>query len=55
MIGVIPHKLIENTQLQSQEVRTFNFEIPVKLKDQINTVKIELRLYEVLDEHQGDL
>jgi hypothetical protein len=55
LIGVVPHKQIENTQLQSDEVRTLNFTLPITVEDKINVVLIELKLYEVADEHQGDL
>lgn len=53
--GVMPYKLIENTQLQSGEIRPLSFTLPPSLKGQISKVLIKLRLYEVSDEYQGDI
>ncbi len=52
---LIPHKYIENTQLQSREVRPLCFKLPSDLKYQVSSIEITLKLYEVMDEHQGDI
>jgi hypothetical protein len=53
--GVMPYKLIENTQLRSGEARTVDFLLPPALKGKGTKVRIQLRLYEVSDEHQGNI
>ncbi len=51
----MPHKLTENTQLQSGEVRALSFTLPTALKDQVSTAVLTLRFYDVADDHQGDI
>ena len=53
--GVMPYKLIENTQLRSGEARTVEFILPPALKGKVATARINLRLYEVSDDHKGDI
>ncbi len=53
--GLMPDKLIENTQLQSGEVRPLSFTLPASLEGQISQAVLTLRFYEVSDEHQGDI
>jgi hypothetical protein len=55
VIGLMPHKLTENTQLQSGEVRALSFTLPTALKDQVSTAVLTLRFYDVADDHQGDI
>lgn len=53
--GVMPYRIIENTQLQSGEARTVDFLLPPSLKGKFAKARINLRLYEVSDEHQGNI
>lgn len=55
VLGLMPYELIENTQLQSGEVRPLSFTLPTSLEGQISKVVLTLRFYEVSDEHQGDI
>ncbi len=54
-MGLMPNKLIENTQLQSGEARPLSFTLPSSLKDQISRAVLTLRFYDVSDDHQGDI
>jgi hypothetical protein len=53
--GIMPYRLIENTRLQSGEERTVDFLIPPAFKGKIAKAHIKLRMYEVSDEHQGNI
>ena len=53
--GIMPYKLIENTQLQSNETRKINLTIPESFKEKAKKVVISLKIYEVSDDHQGDI
>ena len=55
VFGLMPYKLIEDTQLQSGETRKLSFTLPDTLKDKISEVLIVMRFYEVSDEHEGDI
>ncbi len=55
VLGLMPYKLIENTQLQSGEKRLLTFALPSELNGKISSVELVLRMYEVSDEHQGDI
>ncbi len=55
IVGILPWTLIENTQLQSGEVRPLNFTLPSSLEGQISKAVLTLRFYDVSDEHTGDL
>ncbi len=55
LIGLMPNKLVENTQLQSGEVRDINFRLPASLDGRIKKAVISLRFYDVSDEYQGDI
>ena len=55
IVGIMPYKLIENTQLQPGERRTLQFLLPPDLTEKIKKVIIVLRMYEVSDEHQGNI
>ena len=55
IVGIMPYKLIENTQLQPGENRALQFALPLDLMGEINKVIIVLRMYEVSDEHQGNI
>lgn len=53
--GLMPDKLIENTSLQSSEIRPLSFTLPFSLNGKINKVVLTLRFYEVSDEYQGNI
>lgn len=55
MGGIMPYRVLENTQLQSGEIRPLTFTLPSSLQNQIHKAILTLRFYEVPDEHQGDL
>lgn len=55
VLGLMPYKLIENTQLQSGEKRFLTFALPAGLNGKISSVELVLRMYEVSDEYQGDI
>jgi hypothetical protein len=55
VVGLMPFKLIENTQLQSGEVRPLSYTLPPSLKGQVSKVVLTLRFYDVSDEYQGDI
>jgi hypothetical protein len=55
VFGLMPYKLLEDTQLQSGEARKLNFTLPVSIKDKIKSVSLSMRFYEVSDEHEGDI
>ncbi len=54
-IGTIPYLLTENTQLQSGERRVLRVRLPSSLQERPTRLAIALRMYEVLDEYEGDL
>ncbi len=54
-MGLLPDKLVENTVLQSGEVRRLSFTLPSSLEGQISKAALTLRFYDVSDEHQGNL
>ena len=55
VIGIMPWKQVENTQLQSGESREWTYTLPDNLKDRLERAVMTLRFYEISDEHQGDL
>jgi hypothetical protein len=55
VIGLMPFKLVENTQLQSGESRQLRFTLPSSLEGQINNAIFSMSFYDVSDEHQGDI
>jgi len=55
IIGLMPYKLIENTQLKSSEVRPLNYALPYSLEGQVSKAVLTLRFYDVSDEHLGDI
>lgn len=56
LVGLMPDKVIENTSLQSGEVRPLSYTLPSSIEeDQISNVVLTLRFYEVADDLQGDL
>ncbi|NIM99507.1 MAG: hypothetical protein GTO24_15980 [candidate division Zixibacteria bacterium] len=55
IVGIHPFKLLENTQLQSSEVRPLSFTLPPSQKDLIDKAVITLQFYDVSDEYAGDL
>ena len=55
LMGIMPNKLIENSQLQSSEPRTLSFTLPSSTKDKISKALFTLRFYDVSDDHQGDI
>lgn len=55
IVGIMPYRLIENTQLQPGERRALQFSLPPDLTGKIKQVIIVLRMYEVSDEHQGNI
>ena len=55
LLGIFPNKLIENTQLQSGEIRPLNFTLPSSIKGKINKAVLVLRFYEVAHEYQDDI
>ena len=55
VFGLMPYKLLEDTQLQSGETRRLNFTLPESIKDEISEVSLLMRFYEVSDEHEGDI
>jgi hypothetical protein len=55
IFGLMPNELMENTQLQSDEVRPLSFTLPDSLEGRISRTVLTLRFYEVSDEHQGDI
>jgi hypothetical protein len=55
LMGLMPNKLVENTQLQSGEIRHLSFTLPSSLKGKTSKAVLTLRFYEVSDEHQGDI
>ena len=54
-LGVFPNKLIENTQLQSGEIRPLSFTLPSSIKGKINKALLALKFYEVPHEYQDDI
>jgi hypothetical protein len=55
VFGLMPYKLIEDTQLQSGEKRVLEFTLPASIENQIGEVLFTMRFYEVSDEHEGDI
>ncbi len=55
MSNLMPYKLVENTQIQSGEIRPLNFDLPASLEGQFDRIQVLLRFYEVSDEHNGDI
>ncbi len=55
VVGLMPFKLIENTQLQSGEVRPLSYTLPSSLEGQVSKVVLTLRFYDVSDEYQGEI
>ncbi len=55
VLGLMPYKLIENTQLKSGEKRLLTFALPSELNGKISSVELILKMYEVSDEYQGDI
>jgi len=55
IVGIHPFMLLENTQLQSGEVRLLSFTLPPFLKGRIDKAVLTLQFYDVSDEYAGDL
>lgn len=55
IFGIMPYKLMKNTQLQNGEKRALQFSLPENLDGKVNKIILLLRMYEVSDEHQGDI
>jgi hypothetical protein len=55
IVGLMPYKLIENSQLRSAEKRRVTFTLPDTLAGKIQSLELVLRMYEVSDEYQGDI
>ncbi len=55
VLGLMPYKLIENTQLKSSEKRLLRFALPSELNGKISNLELVLKMYEVSDEYQGDI
>ena len=55
ILGLLPMKIIENTQLQSGETRPLSYTLPSSLEGQINKAVITLRFYDIYDWHQQDI
>jgi hypothetical protein len=55
VFGVMPYRLKENTQLQSDEARLVKITLPSKLQGKISELMIVMRFYDVSDDHQGDI
>ncbi len=55
VVGIMPYKLIRNTQLQNGEKRLLQFSLPLDIAGKIRKVVTVLRMYEVSDEYQGDI
>ena len=53
--GLLPNKLLEDTQLRSGERRRLSFDLPTALRGRVSRARATLRFYEISDEHQGDL
>lgn len=55
ILGLFPMKLIENTQLQSGEVRPLSYTLPSSLEGQLSKAVITLRFYDIFDWFQQDI
>lgn len=55
IVGIMPYRLLKNTQLQNGEKRPLQFSLPLDLAGKIKKVVTVLRMHEVSDEHQGDI
>lgn len=55
VLGFWPYEIVKDTQLKTNEKRSLMFTLPENLKNDIQSVKLELRFYEVADEHEGDI
>ena len=55
VFGLMPFKLLEDTQLQSGETRKLSFILPESTKNKISEVSVVMKFYEVSDEHEGDI
>lgn len=55
MGGLMPDKLLEDNRLGPLETRKINFYPPVEIRQNISKIVITLNLYEVSDEHMGEL
>ncbi len=55
LMGIMPNKLKENSQLQSGETRALSFTLPASTKGSISKAVFKLRFYDVSDDHQGDI
>ncbi len=55
VLGIMPYRLKENTQLQSDEVRLVKITLPSNLQGKISELKMVMRFYDVSDDHQGDI
>jgi len=55
VLGVMPYRLKENTQLQSDEARLVKTTLPSNLQGKISELMIVMRFYDVSDDHQGDI
>jgi len=55
IVGAVPYRLIENTQLRSGEKRSLRVMLPSDVRKRPKRLVIVLRMYEVSDEYQGDI
>ncbi len=54
--GIMPYKLLKNTQLKSGEKRQVRIKLPIGVsKDKITKVELSLKLFQVSDEYQGNI
>jgi len=55
IVGAVPYRLIENTQLRSGEKRSLRVTLPSDVRKRPQRLVIVLRMYEVSDEYEGDI
>ena len=55
IIGTVPYRMIENTQLRSGEKRVVRVKLPDSVWQRPHRLVLVVRMYEVSDEHQGDV
>lgn len=55
MAGLMPQKMLRNTQLQSGEARELQFTLPGELENRVGSALFTMRFYEISDEFQGAL
>jgi len=55
LVGIMPYRLLSNSQLQSAETRRLNLEVPTEAQAVPSTARLQLVFYEVADEFQGEI